>query len=78
VDTSFAAMLMQLAAIDAGLGCLFFGIFKVDEFRQAFNVPPSHHPIGALALGYPAADRPSLSHHRPKRPLAEIVHRGTW
>ena len=28
VDTSFAAMLMLLAAVDEGLGALFFGIFS--------------------------------------------------
>lgn len=78
VDTAFAAMLMQLTAVDAGLGCLFFGVFKVDEVRRAFSIPEAYHPIGALAVGYPAVDRPSPSLKRGRRPAAEVIHRGQW
>ncbi|HEY4001475.1 MAG TPA: nitroreductase family protein [Candidatus Xenobia bacterium] len=78
IDTGFAAMLMQLTAVDAGLGCLFFGIFKTEAFRRAFGIPDEYTPIGALAVGWPAEDRPSASVSRGRRPLPSVVHRGGW
>lgn len=80
IDTAFAAMLVMLAATDAGLGSLFFGIFFHEaELMEAFGVPPSRKPIGTIALGYPAGDdQPSRSAARPRRALDDIVHRGSW
>jgi nitroreductase len=81
IDTGFAAMLMLLTAVDAGLGALFFGIFPehLDGFRTEFGVPDTFTPIGAIALGYPAGDdarSPSLD--RGRKPLATVVHRANW
>jgi nitroreductase len=81
VDTGFAAMLMLLAAVDEGLGALFFGIFQgEDRLLDELGVPDGHHPIGTIALGYPTAgpQPASSSAKRPRRPLAEVVHRGRW
>ena len=79
VDTGMAALLVLLTAVDAGLGALFFGITRVDEFRLALGVPPEMSPVGAIAVGYPlAGDRPSPSLARGHRPAGEIVHRGRW
>lgn len=78
IDTGFAAMLILLTAVDAGLGALFFGIFDKDAFRAAFHVPEAYEPIGAITIGYPATDRPSGSLKRGRRPLKSIVHRGAW
>jgi nitroreductase len=78
IDTGFASLLMLLTAVDEGLGALFFGIFRPDEFRRAFGVPDTHEPIGALAIGYPAPDEPSPSLQRGRRPVSEVVHRGHW
>jgi nitroreductase len=64
--------------VDAGLGALFFGVRDPGAFRAAFGVPDGYEPIGAIALGYPAADRPSRSLARGRRPAAEVVHRGGW
>src|SRR5438132_2535831 len=79
IDTGFAALLMLLTAVDAGLGTLFFGIppEKISRFRQTFGVPREFHPIGTLAIGYPKDDDPpSPSVRRGHRPAPEIVHRG--
>ncbi len=81
IDTGFAAMLMLLTAVDAGLGALFFGIFPehLGAFRAEFGVPDTHTPIGAIALGYPRDDdarSPSLD--RGRKPLDTVVHRGKW
>ena len=81
VDTAFAAMLVQLAAVDAGLGVLFFGLFgHVDAVRAALGIPGDREPIGTIALGYPdpAHERPGRSASRPRRPVGDVVHRGGW
>ncbi len=78
IDAAMAAMIVLLTAVDAGLGALFFGVRRVAELRAAFGIPERVNPIGAIALGYPAADRPSPSLRRGRRPLRELVHRGYW
>lgn len=82
VDPAFAAILMLLSAVDEGLGALFFGLYPptLDAFREAYGVPEEFDPIGAIAIGHPApvdAVR-SSAHTRPRRALADIVHRGRW
>lgn len=79
VDAGFAALLMLLTAVDAGLGALFFGVFEVESVRSTFGVPEAYDPVGALAIGYPGAgDRPSHSARRGWRPDHEVVHRCVW
>lgn len=79
IDTSFAAMLLLLAAVDEELGALFFGIFQgADELLADLGVPLGYEPIGAIALGYPAPDVPGRSARRGRRPLDSVVHRGGW
>ena len=81
IDTGFAALLMLLTAVDAGLGALFFGIVphRIDAFRAAFGVPDEYKPIGVVAVGYPADDGPSGSARtRTRRPLEEVTHWGRW
>lgn len=78
IDTGFAAMLMMLAAVDEGLGTLFFGVRQAAAVRKAFGIPDAFTPIGALAIGHPAADTPSPSLQRGRKPVDEVVHRGRW
>lgn len=79
VDAAFAALLLQLAAVDAGLGALFFATHQVPAFRRTFGVPDDWAPIGTVAIGHPAPDRPSSSVvTRRRRPAAEAIHRGRW
>lgn len=80
VDTAFATMSMLLAATDAGLGALFFGIFQGEgPLLAELGVPEGCRAIGAVALGWPAAlDPPSPSLARGRRPRAETVHYGRW
>src|SRR5829696_7064898 len=56
IDTGFAALLMLLTAVDAGLGGLFFGLSAaaISAVRDAFGIPADHQPIGVLAIGQPA------------------------
>jgi nitroreductase len=79
VDGGAAVMAMLLAAVDEGLGALLFGPFGHEPaVRQAFAIPADVAVLGTIALGHPAPDEPGRSAGRPRRPVAEIVHRGTW
>jgi nitroreductase len=80
IDTGFAALLMHLTAIDEGLGSCFFGIpvETQQDFKDAFGVPAEFTPIGALTIGYRAADKRSPSLKRGHRPVDEVVHHGRW
>jgi nitroreductase len=83
IDTSMAVMIMLLAAEDAGLGALFFGVFKGErELRQSLGVPSGLDLLGAIALGYRAERDDSegygTSAGRPGRGPDQIVRRGGW
>ena len=72
---------MLLTAVDEGLGACFFGIFEHEAaLKRALAIPEDVRPVGTIALGHPApaADRPSRSAVRGRRPLDDIVHRGGW
>ncbi len=78
VDGGFAALLVLLTAVDAGLGAVFFRVFEPDALRAEFGIPDHFSPVGALAVGYPQPDEPSPSVARGRRPMSEVVHRGEW
>jgi hypothetical protein len=56
IDTGFATLLILLAAVDEGLGAVFFGIMpeNMPDFRSRFGVSDNWTPIGAIAVGHPA------------------------
>lgn len=86
IDASMSVMTILLAAEDAGLGALFFGVFKGErELRQALGVPAGLELLGAIAIGYP--DDPTdptggttrgRSATRLRRGADRIIHRGSW
>ena len=80
VDAGMAALLMLLTAVDAGLGACFFGVPAeyVESLRAAFGIPAGYQPVGVVAVGHRAPDRPSPSLRRGRRGLAEVVHHGRW
>ena len=82
IDTGFMALLMLLAAVDEGLGALFFGILpaRIPRFRALYEVPDAYLPIGAVAIGHPdpAADEGGSSRVIRRRRLDDLVHRGRW
>ena len=82
VDTAFASMAMLLAAVDEGLGALFFGVFDhAEALLTELGVPAGFEPIGTIALGWPDPSRDRLgrsSAARGRRPLDDVVHRGGW
>jgi nitroreductase len=82
IDTGFTALLALLAAVDEGLGAVFFGIppEDMDAFRAQFGVPEQWTPIGAVAVGHPepSAVPVGSARIRTRKPLDELVHRGRW
>lgn len=81
VDTAFAAMLAQLAAVGAGLGTCFFGLFDhEDAVLAALGVPPGWRAIGTIAVGWPdpERDRASRSVQRGRPDVSEVLHREGW
>lgn len=86
VDGAFSAMALQYAAINAGLGVLFFGMFdKAPAIARALNVPPGRVPVGTVAIGWPesSGEEDGKSVNRERRPLDAvarngIVHFGGW
>lgn len=82
IDTGFTALLMLLAAVDEGLGALFFGIppHQIADFRALYGVPDQYLPIGAVAIGHPDAltDQGGSGGKISRRSLDDLVHRGHW
>jgi nitroreductase len=77
VDGGMAVEGMLLAAVAAGLGACFFGLFSHERaVLDAFGVPADRRALGTLALGHPLLDAPGRSASRAKRP--DRVHRGGW
>jgi nitroreductase len=81
MDAAMAVMLMLLTAVDEGVGAWWFGVFHgAAALLRDLGVPEGRRLVGAVALGYPAADdRPGGSARtHPRRPLDQVVHRGRW
>jgi nitroreductase len=80
VDVGMAAMIMLLAATDAGLGACFFGVppDRWPALRAAFRVPERLEPVGVVSLGYPAPDVRSPSLRRGRRPLEQVAAYGSF
>lgn len=82
IDASMALMTLLLAAEDAGLGSLLFGVFQGEAaLRAELGIPAELELLGAVALGFPAPDPPARagrSAGRARRRPDEIIHRGGW
>ncbi len=80
IDTGMAAMILLLAAQEAGLGACWFGVppQRWPALFAALRVPPRLAPVGVVSLGYQAPDRRSPSLRRGRRPLAEVRSYGVF
>lgn len=82
VDAGMATLLILQTAVDEGLGACFFGIpaERTDAYRAAFGVPGHVEPVGAVTVGHPAPveQLQGSAARRPRRAVAEVVHRGRW
>ncbi|MGH8961465.1 MAG: nitroreductase family protein [Jatrophihabitantaceae bacterium] len=80
IDTGMAAMILLLAAQDAGLAACFFGVpgAQWPALREAFAVPERLEPVGVVSLGHPAPDLRSPSLRRGRRGLDQVVSYGSF
>ncbi|GAA1947020.1 hypothetical protein GCM10009798_02560 [Nocardioides panacihumi] len=82
MDTAMAVMLILQTVVDQGLGACYFGIPPRHdaEVRTAFGIPAGWDPIGVVALGHPAPTGGAKGSptRRVRKPLDEVVHRGSW
>ena len=80
IDTAMAVQTLLLAAEDAGLGALFFGVFTARPSCAPRSASRSTQLLGAIALGYPLERRARAAARRrgAGAPPAEIIHRGGW
>ncbi len=77
-DLGQAAMAMQLAAVDRGIGSGHSAVGDQEAARRILSIPDEWICAYMLAFGYPA-DRLLAPIRRPnRRPLEEVVHRGRW
>jgi nitroreductase len=78
VDTGMAAMNMLLAAVDEGLGALFFGVPPEahERVREAHGIPANRRLVGVVALGHEGERVGGSSRSRRRRPEREVVHWG--
>ena len=84
IDTGMAGMALLYGVVNAGLGALFFGIFRNESALMAeLGVPAGKRPIGAIAIGHPtraaeSGPKQGSPSRRPRRPLEAVIHRGSW
>jgi nitroreductase len=82
MDTAMAVMLILQTAVDQGLGACYFGIPPRHdaEVRAEFGIPADVDPIGVVSLGHaaPTGGAKGSPTRRQRKPLEEIVHRGSW
>jgi len=81
MDAAMASLLILQTAVDAGLGACFFGIplKKLDAVRDGFRIDPEFEPVGVITLGHRAdGGSPGSASRRERKPLDQVVHRGTW
>ena len=80
IDTSMSVMTLLLAAENAGLGALFFGVFHNEAaLRAELGIPDELELLGAIALGHPRPDEETgRSSGRPRRTPDQIIHRNGW
>jgi nitroreductase len=77
-DQGQAAMQMELAAADLGIGSGHSSVGDQELARRLLGYPEDHAADIMIAFGYPA-DRPLRPVAHPnRRPMDEVVHRGRW
>lgn len=77
-DLGQAVMAMTIAASALGIGTGHSYVQDQPKARAILSVPDDHIVACLLAVGYPA-DRPLKPVARPdRRPVAEVVHQGSW
>jgi nitroreductase len=79
-DTAMAAMVLLLAAEDAGLAALFFGVpgDRHTAVRDALGIPADRRIVGVVALGTEAERVSGSARSRHRRGVDEVLHEGRF
>lgn len=80
-DAAMAAQNLLLLIEEARRGALFFGLFVEPRRTLAsLGVPDHVDCVGAVAIGerHPEDQPTGTGSRRPRRPLAEVAHLGSW
>jgi len=78
VDIGKTAMVLMLAAHDAGLAAGFAGPQDVPGLQAVLGLPSEFHPIGVIPVGRPLPDQRSPSLKRGWLPFEEFAHWERW
>ncbi|NJD29794.1 MAG: nitroreductase family protein [Chloroflexi bacterium] len=78
VDIGKTAIVVMLAAHDAGLAAGFAGVMDINGLRTVLRLPEEFHPIGVIPIGRPLPDKRSPSLKRGWLPLDEFAHWERW
>jgi nitroreductase len=78
VDIGMTAMLVMLAAHDAGLAAGFAGPQDVPGLRAVLGLPDEFHPIGVIPVGRPLRDKRSPSLARGWIGFEDFAHWQRW
>jgi nitroreductase len=78
VDVGKTAMVLMLAAHDAGLAAGFAGPQDLPGLRSILQLPGDFQPIGVIPVGYPLPDKRSGSLKRGWVPFEEFAHWERW
>jgi nitroreductase len=82
IDTGMAVLLMLLTAVDAGLDACLAGVARelIAPWRDAFGVPGTYLPIGAVAIGYRSAKTPAqpTAWAGRRRTATSVIHHSRW
>jgi nitroreductase len=77
-DLGQAAMAMQVAAADLGIGAGHSAVGDQDKAREVLGLPDDRHAAYLLALGYPADGPLRPLRRMNRRAFDEVVHRGRF
>lgn len=68
---------LMLAAHGLGIGSVWLGVYPrpnlIEGITKAFNLPQNVSPIGVVALGYPAEEKPDPNRFDPSK-----IHYEQW
>jgi nitroreductase len=78
VDIGKTAMVVMLAAHDAGLAAGFAGPQDIPALKSVLGLPDEFHPIGVIPVGRPLEDKRSPSLKRGWLPFEQFARWERW
>ena len=81
MDIGCSVMILLLAVVNEGLAAGFAGApttERVGELRRLLGIPDEVTPVGVIPIGHRAADTPSPSLKRGRKPATEFARFERW